>query len=222
MERLIDGYLHFQNEVFPHQRNVFSALANEQHPRVLFITCSDSRVIPSLITQSGPGELFVSRNPGNIIPPYGDLHAGVASSIEYAMVALKVEHIVVCGHSNCGAMNGLLHPEKLEPLPSMRTWLRHSESALRIVQETYQDLSKQELLNALTEENVMAQLENLKTHPTVASRLVRGQVQLHGWVYNIEHGHIHSFDSEQGSFQPLEKHTSSSATPRPRLLPLAS
>ena len=131
IEQIIDGYMHFHNVVYPEQQELFHKLAHEQTPKAMFITCADSRVAPELITQSGPGDLFVTRNVGNVVPPYGQMLGGVSTAIEYAVVALGVKHIIICGHSDCGAMKAVLQPEQLKTMPTVRAWLQHSEVAKR-------------------------------------------------------------------------------------------
>jgi carbonic anhydrase len=204
MKRLIDGALRFQGEVYQEHRDLFLELATGQQPEALLITCSDSRVVPDLIVQAKPGDLFICRNAGNIAPPYMDVNGGVTATIEYAVAALNVGHIIVCGHSDCGAMKALLHPEKLQGLPSVRSWLHHAHRAEVVVRENLPDLDDAARLNALIEENVLAQLDNLRTHPSVASRLKSGSLQLHGWVYDIESGQIR-VSTNQSAFLPLSQ-----------------
>jgi carbonic anhydrase len=203
MQKLIEGLHRFQSEVFSPHRELFSQLAKGQSPEVMFITCSDSRVNPNLITQTRPGEMFILRNAGNIVPAYSQGSQGEAASIEFALVSLKVQHIVVCGHSGCGAMKGLLHPEALEPLPAMKEWLKHAEATRKIMRENYQHLHKDALLTATAEENVLVQLENLRTHPAVREHLERRAVTLHGWVYKLETGQVFSYEPASGQFLPL-------------------
>src|SRR5215831_3853252 len=132
--RLLAGLRRFRYEIFPSRRDVYEKAAREpQHPHALIVTCSDSRIDPELITQSGPGEIFVTRNIGNLVPPYGSTHGVVAAVIEYAVATLKVEEIVVCGHTDCGAMKGLLNSETLADHPATCDWLRNAEAALSIV-----------------------------------------------------------------------------------------
>src|SRR5688572_30910631 len=128
MQKLILGLHHFQTDVFSHRREIFERLTAGQRPEALFITCSDSRINPNQLTQTGPGELFILRNAGNIVPPYGAVHGGEAATIEYAICVLKVRDIVVCGHSHCGAMSGLLDPDSIENLCSVKSWLNHAEA----------------------------------------------------------------------------------------------
>ncbi|MBC7927359.1 MAG: carbonic anhydrase, partial [Bryobacteraceae bacterium] len=157
------------------------------------------------------------RNAGNMIPPYGDLKGGVSATIEYAVLALNIQHIIVCGHTDCGAMKALQHPEKTEDMSTVRIWLGHGETARRIVREAYSELSEEAALHALTEENIVAQLEHLKTHPSVASRLATGDVSLHGWNYHIRTGDIDAWDTQRGRFVPIQQYSLASARPRPRL-----
>jgi carbonic anhydrase len=222
MERLIQGVVKFQREVFPAKEALFQELADGQSPEALFITCADSRVVPSLITQCNPGDLFICRNAGNMVPSYGELHGGVSATIEYAVCALNVKHIIVCGHSNCGAMQGILHPEKVADMPTVKTWLSHGEVARRVVKENCPNLSEEAALQMITRENVVAQLAHLRTHPSVASRLARGAISLHGWVYDIGSSGVEAWDPAQGGFIPLEQYCLNSAVPRPRIFTSAA
>ena len=218
MQRLLDGVSRFQREVFPRQKDLFEELAENQSPEALFITCADSRVVPDLITQSNPGDLFICRNAGNMVPPYGEVQGGVSATIEYAVCVLNVHHIIVCGHTDCGAMKGILHPESLAEMPTVKSWLSHGDLARRIVKENYPDLCVEEKLLALTGENVVAQLDHLRTHPSVAARIARGELQLHAWVYHIRSGEVHAWDAEQGVYVPLAQCRSIPQMPRGRLI----
>lgn len=203
MKRLIEGALRFQGEVYPAHRELFRELATGQQPEALLITCSDSRVVPDLIVQAKPGDMFICRNAGNIAPSYGDSSGGVSATIEYAVLVLNVRHIIVCGHSDCGAMKAVLHPEAVSGMPNVEKWLRHAERAGAVVRENHAHLTDRDLLNAVIEENVLAQLDNLRTHPSVAARLKSGALDLHGWVYDIESGVIRTFTPDRQSFISL-------------------
>jgi carbonic anhydrase len=212
MHKLINGIHHFQANIFSSQRELFERLADGQNPDALFITCSDSRINPNLITQTDPGDLFILRNAGNIIPPYGAANGGEGATIEFAVAALGIRDIIVCGHSGCGAMKALLHPEALREMPAVATWLGHAESTRRIMKDKYRHLDDGALLTATTEENVLVQIENLRTHPAVAVGLARGQLKLHGWVYKIDTGQVFAYDPERGQFVPI---TEASPVPLP-------
>jgi carbonic anhydrase len=220
MQKLLQGIHRFQVSDFENQRALFETLKDGQRPDALFITCSDSRVVPNLFTQTEPGDLFVLRNAGNIVPAFGSGAGGEAATIEYAVRVLGVKHIVVCGHSHCGAMAGLLKPESLESLPSVSAFLKHAEPTRRIVEDNYAQLEPALKLKATVQENVLCQLENLRTHPSVASALAAGTVLLHGWVYKFETGEVFSFDPEEGQFVPVEK--ASDREPRRSLRRVAS
>lgn len=222
MKKVIDGVLKFQKEVFPNKKDLFASLAAGQEPRVLFITCGDSRIVPDLLTQSNPGELFILRNAGNIVPPDSDTAGGVTATIEYAVVALNIPNIIICGHSNCGAMKAVLHPESLVDMPKVAPWLRHADSAARVVRENYPELPESERLEILTKENIITQLEHLKTHPSVAARLARGAVSLFGWYYDIKTGSVQAYDADAGDFFFLDGSKIRSATPKPRRMSTAS
>lgn len=204
MQKLVKGLHHFQNTVFSSQARLFQRLAKGQQPLALFITCSDSRIDPGLMLQTEPGELFIMRNAGNIIPPYGASLGGEAATIEYAVSVLKVQDVIVCGHSHCGAMQGLLAPEMVKDLPAVRNWLSHAEPTARMMKENYQHLKDPiARLTATVEENVLVQLENLRTHPSVADALARQALKLHGWVYKFETGQVFYYDPEEAQFAAI-------------------
>jgi carbonic anhydrase len=204
MEKLISGIARFKSSSYEERKKLFSELANGQSPEVLFITCSDSRIDPNLVTQTEPGDLFIIRNAGNIVPPHTRIAGGVTASIEFAVTALGVKHIVVCGHADCGAMKGALNPDALTDLPHVRDWLEHSRGAVEAVNARNGEVSS-ETLEHVTEENVVLQLQHLRTHPAVLSKLATGDVELHGWVYNIEHGTMLALDEDTGEFVPVEE-----------------
>lgn len=203
MQQLIDGIHQFQTGSFLPLQRLFEQLAKGQHPETLFITCSDSRIDPTLLTKAKPGDLFILRNAGNIIPPHGAGNGGEAATVEFAVAALGVKDIIICGHSHCGAMQSLLQPELVASLPAVSSWLSHAEATRRIIRDNYSHLDGQGLLTATIEENVLVQLENLRTLPAVGSRLVRGDLHLHGWVYIIETGEVFAYDVESGQFMKL-------------------
>ncbi|HJU83588.1 MAG TPA: carbonic anhydrase [Holophagaceae bacterium] len=203
MQRLVRGLHQFQKQIFSTHRELFERLEKVQSPETLFITCSDSRIDPNLITQTDPGDLFILRNVGNLVPRYQDHIGSAAAAIEFAVSALKVKDIIVCGHSNCGAMQAVLKPDSLEALPAMRTWMSHAEETRRLVQENYGHLEGDARLTATVEENVLVQLENLRTHPSVAQALEAGSLRVHGWVYKIQTGEVFAYDADQAQFTPL-------------------
>lgn len=205
MQKLVDGVHHFQKGVFGSQREFFEKLVNGQRPMALFITCSDSRISPNLITQTEPGDLFIMRNAGNIVPSHGaGANGGEAATIEFAISVLGIPDIIVCGHTHCGAMKALLGPPaRLEDMPATRNWLGNAEATRRIIKDKYVHLEGDRLLTACVEENVLVQLENLRTHPVVAAGMARKQLNLHGWVYKLETGEVFAYDPDEGQFRPL-------------------
>lgn len=207
MQKLIQGIHQFQAKSFLPLRGLFEQLAKGQNPETLFITCSDSRIDPGLLTQSKPGDVFILRNAGNIVPPHGAGNGGEAATIEFAVAALGVKDIIICGHSHCGAMQGLLNPELVASLPAVSSWLTHAETTRRIMRDNYSHLEGERLLTATVEENVLVQLENLRTLPAVGSRLVRGDLHLHGWVYKIETGEVFAYDVENAQFVKLAEYS---------------
>lgn len=208
MHKLIEGLHHFQTTLFGSQRELFERLAQGQSPEVLFITCSDSRINPNLLTQTDPGELFILRNAGNIVPPYGAGQGGEAATIEFAVAGLGVKDVIVCGHSHCGAMKGLLEPPPARDFPALTKWLGYAESTRRVVHDKYAGREGASLLNVTIQENVLAQMENLRTHPVIASGLAQGNLKLHGWVYKIETGEVFGYDPSSRQFQTLTEQRS--------------
>jgi carbonic anhydrase len=206
MQRLIEGYARFRAKVYPQHSKLFEGLAKGQQPQALFICCSDSRVMPEMITQCDPGVLFSCRNAGNLIPPPTEVGSGVPATIEYAIRVLKVTDIVVCGHSDCGAMKGILKPENLESLPVVRGWLEHAGPSARWLTRMLKkttSISFEETLEAVTEANIIVQMQNLRMHPAVDEAVRQGSLQLHGWMYDIGSGDIRRFDPELGAFCTL-------------------
>ena len=201
MQKLVRGTHAFLADYFAPHRELFEQLAtNGQRPETLFITCSDSRIVPNLITGAAPGELFIVRNVGNIVPaenrgPMG----GVAAAIEYAVRVLEVENLIVCGHTGCGAMEAIVHPERAAHLRYVPLWLAEAQQILPILAERYPDLTGEARLVAAVEENVLVQLENLRTFDFVAERLDRGALKMNGWVFKIATGEVWDYDpvSEQ-------------------------
>ncbi|UXY14326.1 carbonic anhydrase [Chitiniphilus purpureus] len=203
MKKLFEGARRFRTHTHPYRSQLFQNLAQGQQPEVLFITCSDSRIDPNLLTHTEPGDIFVLRNAGNIVPPHGMTGGGEEATIDYAVLVLGVEHIVVCGHTDCGAMKGLLHPEKLSELPTVARWLSHAEATRSVVRCMCQELPENEQLEEAIRQNVRVQLNHLRTIPSVNARLAQGRLKLHGWVYDIASGDVHVLDEASGHFSTL-------------------
>ena len=203
LQQLVAGVHHFSSEVFRSNRDLFERLAQGQSPEVLFVTCSDSRIDPNLVTHTDPGDLFVLRNAGNLVPAYGASNGGETATIEFAVDGLKVTDIVVCGHSHCGAIKGLLYPEYVAELPAVAAWLKHAETTRRIVKSKYAHLSGEALLQAAVEEHVLVQIENLQTHPSVAVALADDALKLHAWTYEISTGEVYAYDPARQQFASL-------------------
>ncbi len=202
-QRLLEGISRFQKNVFPHRRSEYERLASQgQNPHALFLTCSDSRVDPELLTQSAPGEIFVARNIGNVVPAYGEMLGGISAVIEYSVTLLGVNQVIVCGHTDCGAMTGLLHPERVSGMPTVRLWLRNAEAALSVVQARQTAQDEPAVLQQLIEENVLLQMHHLRTHPSVAGAVAQGTLAVSGWVYDIARGEVHLYDEQRKSFVP--------------------
>lgn len=203
MKRLLDGLTLFQRVAYPRHRDLFARLARNQTPQAVFVSCSDSRVVPNLIVQAEPGDLFIIRNAGNIVPPAGSSYGGTTASLEYAVVALGIRDVILCGHSNCGAMRGVLHPETLEAMPAVKQWVSHADAARRAAVEAHPGASDEELLERVVDLNVIAQVRNVLTFPFVRALVETGALELHGWVYDIASGRVKGLDATGRRFVPL-------------------
>lgn len=204
LERLKAGARRFKVEVHDQHADVYLKAASQpQQPHTLIVACADSRVDVETITHSKPGDVFVSRNIGNMVPAYGHMLGGVSAVIEYAVTALKVQHIVVCGHSDCGAMKALLNPESTAAMPTVRSWLDNGVSALVVAQTLHQREQFRDLLTVLTEQNVLMQLAHLRTHPSVAGAIARQELTVSGWVYDIASGEVRIAADGTQTFTPV-------------------
>jgi len=203
MKRLIEGHKRFLKEAFPARRNQFQLLSERQAPETLFITCADSRSVPDLILQTQPGDLFICRNAGNVIPRAGEPAGGVSATIEYAVEVLRVRHLIVCGHSDCGVIRALMNPATLSGLENVRNWLQHVEPAWKYVDEVERNAGELTRHTALTHANVLVQLDNLKTHAYIQRAADEGRLQIHGWYYDILSGQIEQYDEDAGKFAAL-------------------
>ncbi len=203
MKRLIEGHKRFLAEVFPAKKNSFLLLAERQAPEWLFITCADSRVLPDLVLGTEPGDLFIARSIGNVVPIHGNDVDGVTATIEYAVDVLKVRHAIVCGHSDCGAMKAALERETLQHLPRARRWLEHVESAFSYRQPLNLADGEHAELASLIRGNVVAQTMNLRVQPAVERAMSEGRLSVHGWYYDILTGRIEEYDESAPGFAPL-------------------
>lgn len=204
MDKVIKGIAKFKEKGFEERRELFKSLATGQSPEVLFITCSDSRIDPNLITQTEPGDLFIIRNAGNIVPPHVMEAGGNTATIEYGVQVLGVEDIIICGHTDCGAMKGAMNPDSVKTLPHVSNWLHHTAAAMARCQARHGQLGAEHTLEMI-QENVLLQLNHLQTHPSVAAKLAVGEIGIHGWVYDIENGEVTAYDETQGKFIPVEE-----------------
>ena len=204
MPHFAQGVVKFQREIFPKKQELFERLSNGQSPEALFITCSDSRIETAMLTQTDPGELFICRNAGNIVPPHTNQTGGMTASIEFAIGALKIPHIVVCGHTECGAMKGAMNPAGLTSLPHVREWLGFAQGAVDITDALGAGLDPDAKMRMLLEQNVILQLQHLKTHPTVAVALAQKALTLHGWVYDIKTGEVAAYDEASSGWVSVE------------------
>jgi len=206
MNELIGRVLRFEKDVYSSRSDLYAQLANRgQSPKALMISCADSRIVPEHVMQADPGDLFVCRNAGNIVPPFAQMNGGVSSTVEYAVEALGVRDIIVCGHSDCGAMKAVAEPALTRDMPNVAAWLRHSNAADKVVRDAYPRLSNGELVRAISLENVVAQLAHLRTHPSVAAGIARGEISLHGWFIDIHEPQVLGLDGDSGQFMPLRE-----------------
>ena len=199
------GIRRFRTEIYPAQAETYEKAAREpQRPAALIVACADSRIDPELITQSGPGELFVTRNIGNLVPAYGEMLCGVSAAVEYAVSALKVKHVVICGHTDCGAMKALLQPASTDSMPTVKSWLRNAQAALSVANSLAEpDENPSKRLARLTEENVLLQIQHLRTHPSVAGAMAREELTISGWVYDIATGEVRISENGDRAFHPV-------------------
>jgi carbonic anhydrase len=208
-DELLQRLRHFHSDYFPlHQQRFQDLVTKGQHPKTLFIGCSDSRLVPYLLTGAGPGELFIVRNVGAFVPPYDQSHGlhGTMAAIEFAVLSLKVERIIVCGHSHCGAIRVAYEGAPDEAI-ALKAWLKLAEEALLPVQPSPEALARTE------QRSVVLQLERLMAYPMVRRSIEAGALTLHGWHYVIEEGEIYIFDVERGSFIPASESTHSGTGP---------
>jgi carbonic anhydrase len=206
--RMVRAARRFRDRVFPaHGRDFARLAATGQNPVALFITCADSRVSPEMITDAAPGDLFVCRNIGNLVPAYGEMLGGVSAVVEFAVSALHVPHIIVCGHSDCGAMKALCDPRKhdLDGMPTVKSWLHNAEAAESVVRAIAGDLPEAEMVAAMVQQNVALQLRHLRTHPAVAAALASRRIRLHGWIFDIGAGQVEALDEATGKPMPLDE-----------------
>jgi carbonic anhydrase len=204
VQKLEAGIHRFQSTYFASNRGMFEKLAERQSPETLFITCCDSRVVPTLFTNTVPGELFIVRSVGNIVPSVTrGVLGGVSAAIEYAVEILQVPNIIVCGHTGCGAIDAILEPERTANLRFVSRWVAESASIPKLIQERYGSLDGEARKNAAVQENVLLQLENLRTFDFVARRLDAGQLQISGWVFKIATGEVFDYDPASEQFQRL-------------------
>jgi carbonic anhydrase len=220
LEQLKNGVRRFRSETYAANPELFAQAATDpQRPHTLFITCADSRIDPNALTSTGPGEVFVLRNIGNMIPAYGEMLGGVSAVIEFAVAALGVRHAVICGHTDCGAMKALLDPASTAKMPSVRNWLTNATTALAVANTLHQHdvpttgqahgarglISQKErpLIDVLTEQNVLLQIQHLKTHPSVATAITLGNLTISGWIYDIASGNVRISENNDLTFAPL-------------------
>ena len=197
MRKLIEGILEFRRHVFPAYRMTFAKLASSQSPDCLFLACSDSRVVPNLFASTNPGDLFVQRNVGNVVAPESASDQSVGATLEFALKALGVKDIVVCGHSNCGAMKAILSGQLPDGTPKLSGWLDHGRPSL----DRVNSIPAREGLpdyDRLSQANVLQQLEHLKTYPVVQEALAKGAVRLHGWWFDIGKADVYAWEPDQG------------------------
>lgn len=219
MKKLLRGIVEFREELLPQYAARFRGLARGQEPDALFITCSDSRVVPDLLVSTDPGDLFVLRNVGNLIPPAsadgvstGDVSE--ASAIEFSVLVLEVPHIVVCGHSGCGAMKAVMERRLGPEVPNLAQWLHYAATAaFRLDHEGPLDESR-DPCDQLSQLNVLVQMEHLMTYPIVRSRVESGALLLAGWWFDIATGDMHAYDRSSRSFQVIDREHAARLTAR--------
>jgi carbonic anhydrase len=210
VKKLLKGIVDFRQNVRPAVKDTFALLALGQRPDTLFIACSDSRVVPNLFASTEPGDLFVIRNVGNLIPPYregkdGPHFGSEAAAIQFALAALPITEIIVCGHSECGAIGALARGQTPADTPALGCWLRHGESALRKLDRGTRLGSHLDPHNQLSQINVLEQLEHLKTYPAVQERLANRRLRLHGWYFDIKGADVYEYEPSEERFHLIDE-----------------
>ena len=205
LEGLKAGIRRFRTEVYPARAEMYLKAASEpQDPSALIIACADSRVRPETITQSAAGELFVTRNIGNMVPAYGEMMGGVSAVVEFAVMELKVKHIAICGHSECGAMKELLGQKSVAELPAVANWLKNAHTALSVTKALAEEGEDASVFKRrLTEQNVLLQMQHLRTHPSVAGAMAKDELTISGWVYEIGSGEVRICEEGGKLFEPV-------------------
>jgi carbonic anhydrase len=210
VKKLLNGIVDFRKNVRSTVKDTFALLALGQRPDTLFIACSDSRVVPNLFASTEPGDLFVIRNVGNLIPPYSEGNSGPhfgseAAAIQFALASLPITEIVVCGHSECGAIGALARGHTPNDTPALSCWLRHGQSSLRKL-EAGTALGKYlERHNQLSQINVLEQLEHLKTYPLVQERIASRKLRLHGWYFDIKGAEVYAYEPSETRFRLIDE-----------------
>jgi len=210
MRKLIHGIHRFQTKYWSADKELYRRLAEEgQFPDALFITCSDSRIAPLRITQSQPGDLFILRNIGNFVPPYSEERpdtSGVGAAVEFAVEHLQVRDIIVCGHSGCGALEALRSdPSRFSGMPHLAKWLEHGERTLEVLAANYPAVSREDWSEIASQENVLVQMENLRSYPSVRKAAREGLLHVHAWYYEIGTGKIYRYAPEKEEYEPIQK-----------------
>ena len=207
--KLIEGHTRFRKDYFDHERELFETLAKgAQRPLALMLACCDSRVVPNLLVNAHPGDLFVVRNIANIVPPFKQeqVNRSVGAALEYAVHVLKVPHIIICGHTQCGGLQALANgPEALvSEMPTLAGWLRDAVSVLERLVSRWPQASVEEIARQLVFENVVVQLENLLTYPVVRKALDENRIEIHGWVYDLATAQVRVYEPSSNEFRPVE------------------
>ena len=201
LEHLKAGIRRFRTGVYPAQAAHYRrAMSEPQRPKALIVTCADSRVHPDTLTQALPGEIFVTRNIGNMVPAHGEMMGAVSAVLEYAVSALEVRHVVVCGHTDCGAMKALLDPASVENMPTVKQWMTNAYAALLPSGGS----TPEAMLASVTEQNVLLQMRHVRTHPAVAAAIAEGRLTISGWVYDIAEGQVRICEGDGKGFVPVE------------------
>jgi carbonic anhydrase len=210
MKKLIRGIVDFRKNVRPSYKDTFARLALGQAADTLFVACSDSRVVPNLFASSEPGDLFVIRNVGNLIPPCGEgdtsnCDESEAAAIEFALLSLPVSQIIVCGHSECGAMAALSQGRDKVAAPNLKSWLRHGDATLRQLEKGSCLGAHLERHNQVSQLNVLKQMEHLETYPLVQERLKQGTLKIHGWWFDIKEAEVSEYEPDEGCFRVIDE-----------------
>lgn len=207
MKKLIHGIVDFRKNLTPEYRALFASLALGQKPDALFIACSDSRVVPNLFASTNPGDVFVLRNIGNLIPPSPsqEQDGSAQAAVEFSVFALNISHIVICGHSECGAIEAMVNGVDEKCCPHLASWLKYGKESVKRVDEGAVLDSRLSRFNQISQMNVLQQIEHIKSYPFVRERIEQKKLHMHGWWFDIAHADVYCYEEDVNQFVLIDE-----------------